>query len=887
MSFLNLKRRLVCLFILLCLCGAPVLTDRMPAVTVTAQAASKYTGWKKKSGKYYYYKKGKIQKNWLTLSGKLYYLGSNGVRRTGFFTVSGKRYYANGSGVVQKGTFKVSGKTYYASSKGVISTGWHTISGKTFYADGSGARQTGLKTIGGLVYYFYPDAKGHVLGEMATGWQTVGGLRYYFYGSTNTAHKAGHKKGAAAIGWESLSGRSYYFLNASQAKAQGKKTGAMATGWQTIGGARYYFYGSDMPSHKSFHYKGALAMGWESLSGRTYYFLNASEAEAQGKLTGAMATGWQTIEGKTYYFYEEDGTGTLLSHYQGTPAIGWQTIEGKEYYFDTSCALVTNSIMGTRYLDQTGAYACDVVSLTAARRQSAWTPGTQAAETKDLVYIPAGTILTVGNGYELQIHDMIRIRDFGPYTRGITTTRDIFARISIRKADNGDMSGTGSFSGTGFQTALASSSQGKTMAGKLQVSRLDPADYSLFEVAHRGGAYYGPENTMTAFRNAVAQGYRAVETDIRFTSDGVPVLLHDPSIDRVSSGTGLIEEMTLEEARSYDYADSNEYYENEEIADLEEFLSYATEEDILSFLELKEEYDEARLALLNQMVLETGSPENITWLTWDYHTNLERMNQIADMRSRIAVLTEQISESVIQTAMEAAARTGRSIGISANQSGWTRQLFDQVMDGGLFLSIWTVNSNGYAKTLMSWYSDYLESHGGYAPEVSLTTNGGTNFAAILTAQGMDASLYERKEAPALTAAALEADGMAGSLAREEVPEQAEEAETGAVPDAADAETEDTAPGAEADLVPAAEPAETEETEAVPEEEAETGEAPETALSEETEAAEAAAVEAEEAEATEAAEAEPAETEAAQAGQDPAAAGEAAPVLPVPEAAPGE
>ena len=54
MSFLNLKRRLVCLFILLCLCGAPVLTDRVPAVTVTAQAASKYTGWKKKSGKYYF-----------------------------------------------------------------------------------------------------------------------------------------------------------------------------------------------------------------------------------------------------------------------------------------------------------------------------------------------------------------------------------------------------------------------------------------------------------------------------------------------------------------------------------------------------------------------------------------------------------------------------------------------------------------------------------------------------------------------------------------------------------------------------------------------------------------------------------------------------------------
>lgn len=59
-------------------------------------------------------------------------------------------------------------------------------------------------------------------------------------------------------------------------------------------------------------------------------------------------------------------------------------------------------------------------------------------------------------------------------------------------------------------------------------------------VGHRGNAAHAPENTIESFRQAIALGADAVEFDVRVTRDGVPVVIHDESLERTTGRPELV-----------------------------------------------------------------------------------------------------------------------------------------------------------------------------------------------------------------------------------------------------------------------------------------------------------------------------------------------------------
>ena len=71
-------------------------------------------------------------------------------------------------------------------------------------------------------------------------------------------------------------------------------------------------------------------------------------------------------------------------------------------------------------------------------------------------------------------------------------------------------------------------------------------------VAHRGHEFVAPENTAQAFEAAIALGADYIEVDMRLTSDGVPVVLHDVSVNRTTDGKGKVNDLTFAEVQQLD-----------------------------------------------------------------------------------------------------------------------------------------------------------------------------------------------------------------------------------------------------------------------------------------------------------------------------------------------
>jgi len=114
----------------------------------------------------------------------------------------------------------------------------------------------------------------------------------------------------------------------------------------------------------------------------------------------------------------------------------------------------------------------------------------------------------------------------------------------------------------------------------------------VWVIAHRGASGQAPENTLAAFRRAVELGARYIETDLHLTRDARLVAIHDPTLDRTTTGQGGVLLHTLEQIRALDagswfQANSSESFAGERVPTLDEILEFAAERDIGLFLEIK------------------------------------------------------------------------------------------------------------------------------------------------------------------------------------------------------------------------------------------------------------------------------------------------------------
>jgi glycerophosphoryl diester phosphodiesterase len=107
-------------------------------------------------------------------------------------------------------------------------------------------------------------------------------------------------------------------------------------------------------------------------------------------------------------------------------------------------------------------------------------------------------------------------------------------------------------------------------------------------IAHRGASGHAPENTMAAFRKALALGVTFIETDLQLSRDSHFVAIHDDTVNRTTNGQGTVHDMTLAELRKLDAGSwFGSEFAGERIPTLEEILEFAKKHDTVFYLELK------------------------------------------------------------------------------------------------------------------------------------------------------------------------------------------------------------------------------------------------------------------------------------------------------------
>jgi len=120
--------------------------------------------------------------------------------------------------------------------------------------------------------------------------------------------------------------------------------------------------------------------------------------------------------------------------------------------------------------------------------------------------------------------------------------------------------------------------------------------------AHRGGALLWLENSLLAFRNAVALA-DYLEFDVHLSRDGEVIVIHDPTLDRTTTGSGAVKDRTREELRPLRLRDRSGAVTDEPIPTLDDVVSLAAASGRGLLLEIKVDAGGARYPGIEERAL--------------------------------------------------------------------------------------------------------------------------------------------------------------------------------------------------------------------------------------------------------------------------------------------
>ena len=208
------------------------------------------------------------------------------------------------------------------------------------------------------------------------------------------------------------------------------------------------------------------------------------------------------------------------------------------------------------------------------------------------------------------------------------------------------------------------------------ISSCSSIERNVLNIGHRGAKGHVAENTLVSIKKAIDLGADGIEIDVFKCLSGEIVVFHDKSLDKLTNGTGLIEEKTLEELKELRVLDTKE-----QIPTLLEVIQ-SIDEGIFLNIELKgRNTAEGSLELVKRHV--TNS-DNILFssFNWDELKDLRKL----DNQIKIALVTREDPVLAINPALSL-----NAIAINPSYKNLNKKNTSEIYKAGLKIYTWTVN----------------------------------------------------------------------------------------------------------------------------------------------------------------------------------------------------
>ena len=218
-------------------------------------------------------------------------------------------------------------------------------------------------------------------------------------------------------------------------------------------------------------------------------------------------------------------------------------------------------------------------------------------------------------------------------------------------------------------------------------------------INHRGYSTTVPENTLPAFRMSRLQGFKYVETDVRFTSDGVAVLLHDNKVDRVSNGHGDITSMTFEQARQLDFGSwKSEEFKGVTIPSFAEFIDLCSKIGLEPVIELKTG-TRSQIHSIVDIVSHYGLQNKSSYIS--FSRNLLSYVLDKNPNARVGFLCDKVTD---ETVVNATSLRRHSNFVYIGAADYSDQTVLLCKKSSFPLDIWTIDSEAQILSLPTYVS---------------------------------------------------------------------------------------------------------------------------------------------------------------------------------------